>query len=313
MTILVQRLQGMPPRKPPAVDAYRRAREQADRVLDRTGLVPTRDAYEAETGRAVTLLGRLFRGQMKEKAAPNLERAAAALGQWATGMGERVGALFARSTRETFREGWDSSSHMLAALSEQRSPLTDALYLRVASRHLGELARLRQQSLQEVGRGVFGVTRAALARAVLVEPQLSVSDLITKAGTMVDVQSWRIERLVRTETSYAYNKAQEQALASVPRQFGAVWGRWTEYVDDLTGRPLDKRVGEDSLVLHAQIARPGGAFVMPPDSRAPTRMIGKSWTHPPNRPNDRSVLTPWMPGWAVKAWEWRHGRRNWIY
>jgi hypothetical protein len=82
--------------------------------------------------------------------------------------------------------------------------------------------------------------------------------------------------------------------------------RWTELVDDATGRPLDNRVAADSLAMHGQVAPPGGSFLMPAAGGA---LAGQSWTHPPNRPNDRAVLTPWMPTWGVPAWQFRNGRR----
>jgi len=115
---------------------------------------------------------------------------------------------------------------------------------------------------------------------------------------------WQVERTIRTETSYAYNEAQAVAIGELAREHRGILLRWTELVDDTTGEPLDMRVGKDSLVLHGQLAPPGGVFVMPPDKRAPVGMIGQSWNHPPNRPNDRAVLTPWHPSWNIPGWRW---------
>jgi hypothetical protein len=94
--------------------------------------------------------------------------------------------------------------------------------------------------------------------------------------------------------------------------------RWTEYVDDATGRPLDARVANDSLVLHGQVCfQPEGAtfegrstflvggtggFTMPPDGRVNAKLWGRRYAHPPNRPNDRSRLVPWKPTWGVPAY-----------
>jgi hypothetical protein len=101
--------------------------------------------------------------------------------------------------------------------------------------------------------------------------------------------------------------------------------RWTEYVDDATGRPLDARVANDSLVLHGQVCfQPEGAtfegrstflvggtggFTMPPDGRVNAKLWGKRYAHPPNRPNDRSRLVPWKPTWGVPAYMVVGGQR----
>jgi hypothetical protein len=68
-------------------------------------------------------------------------------------------------------------------------------------------------------------------------------------------------------------------------------------------------VADDSLALHGQVAHPGGYFTMPIDPDVEERFWGKRWMFPPNRPNDRAVLSPWRPGWGIPAWEFKGGRR----
>jgi hypothetical protein len=119
------------------------------------------------------------------------------------------------------------------------------------------------------------------------------------------------ERLVRTETSRSYNQAQSDAITEIARTTPGLWKRWTELVDDWSGSPLDNKVARDSLVLHGQVARVDGHFTMPPDQRAPAVMVGKTWAQPPNRPNDRAVLTPWMREWGIPAWAWQ-GAKVWL-
>jgi nicotinamide mononucleotide adenylyltransferase len=126
----------------------------------------------------------------------------------------------------------------------------------------------------------------------------------------MDKQWWQVERFVRTETSYAFNRAHQAGIEALQAEDQTVRMRWTEHVDDITGAPLDNRVGQDSLVLHGQVAVHGKLFHMPPDPRTPKGMEGKEWAHPPNRPNDRAVLLPWRSGWGVPAWEWRNGKRT---
>jgi len=129
----------------------------------------------------------------------------------------------------------------------------------------------------------------------------------------MDDQAWKVERLVRTEASYGYNLTQAAALRAFPTERGQLlWGRWTERVDDESEEPLDDRVGEDSIVLHGQVARPGGMYTMPAESGAPEKMIGMQWAFPPNRPNDRAILLPWMRDWGVPGWVYQGGRRIYL-
>lgn len=111
-------------------------------------------------------------------------------------------------------------------------------------------------------------------------------------------------------TAYAFNAAHSDAIVAAQEELPDLYERWTEYVDDRTGKPLDDRVANDSLVLHGQVVAKGGQFIMPPDSRVSAKVWNKRYDHPPNRPNDRAVLTPWRPHWRdVPAWEYRNGER----
>ena len=38
-------------------------------------------------------------------------------------------------------------------------------------------------------------------------------------------------------------------------------------------------------------------------------LVGLAWPFPPNRPNDRSVLSPWMADWGVPGWRYDSGNR----
>jgi len=72
---------------------------------------------------------------------------------------------------------------------------------------------------------------------------------------------------------------------------------------------LEERVGQDSIVLHGQVVKRSGFFVMPPDLRVTPKMWGHLYFSSPNRPNDRSVTMPWQPGMGVPGWEWKNGQR----
>jgi len=102
------------------------------------------------------------------------------------------------------------------------------------------------------------------------------------------------ELIARTEISNAYNAAGRRALDEIAVDEPSLWIMWYEHAQGPTwggprdkpwpgpAAPLDKRVGEDSLRLHGQLRRPGEPFVDPG--------TGRTFMHPPNRPNDRATV-----------------------
>jgi hypothetical protein len=117
-------------------------------------------------------------------------------------------------------------------------------------------------------------------------------------------------------TAWAFNAAHKDGIEDAREVLPDLRSRWVELCDDATGAPLDDRVCVDSIALHGQVDV-DGVFFQPataphPDAegrtQVPDALIGQTYDFPPNRPNDRSTLAPWRPGWGVPAWEWR-GRR----
>ena len=153
------------------------------------------------------------------------------------------------------------------------------------------------------------------ANVLAMERQLAVSlatgETVDQAADRVretaDVEFWKAERIARTETAWAYNATHADGIADIAQEVDDLYMRWTEFVSD-SGVPLDDRVGEDSVVMHGQVARPGGVFTMPEDPRVSESMWGEEWEFPPNRPNDRCVLTAWRPHWGGLAWLWDGGK-----
>jgi hypothetical protein len=140
----------------------------------------------------------------------------------------------------------------------------------------------------------------------------SVDDAIGRVQDRAGNEWWQAERIVRTESAWAYNVTQMDGTAAVAKDVPGTWLRWTEHVSD-AGVPLDDRVGEDSLALHGQVAAPGGLFTMPPatpDGKLVSpSLVGQSWQYPPNRPHDRAVVLPWRSEWGSPGWQWKGGRR----
>lgn len=149
---------------------------------------------------------------------------------------------------------------------------------------------------------------AEIAQAVKKKLLLSNVDhfdeLLGVMDDSLDHEWWRILRIINTDSAFTYNLIRDDALKELSRSVSGLMRRWTEHVDDATGRPMDNRVGGDSLVLHGQLSPPGGVFIMPGwgTDKTSSRMVGRTWNHPPNRPHDRAVLTPWTPGRGVPGW-----------
>lgn len=288
-----------------ALAAYQRARANADRVIDRTFVQPTLRLWTTEASKLTHALGRVIRQQGPLVTPVSVAHASVWLRHHVERAAHAIGSALGRSTNASLVEGYKAASNVLSFVRGVASPLDSlAMQARVVVMRERELARLREQSALGLGGDVHAVLWDRMQRAQV--QGISVSELMGDIEDIADAQTWRVERLVRTETSYAYNLAQADAMQALTKEdgFRGVMQRWTERVDDRTGRPLDNRVGRDSMQMHGQVVRPGGAFTAPDEWLVPG-----SWTHPPNRPNDRSVLTPWMREWGVPAWMWQAGSR----
>jgi phage baseplate assembly protein W len=173
---------------------------------------------------------------------------------------------------------------------------------------------MSQIARQDFGAGWSPNVQAAVQTALNDARAGGYSVELTVHEVEVAVRSvrWQIRMAAETHAAAAYNGAQDDTIREVARQLPDIRKRWTELIDDSTGRPYDDRVATDSFVLHGQVALPDRMFVMPADDRIPAKLHGKTWPHPPNRPHDRAVLTPWRPGWGIPGWELSLGSRRQI-
>ena len=96
------------------------------------------------------------------------------------------------------------------------------------------------------------------------------------------------QRIVRTEVMGAYARGAVESIKETDKQLG-------DMVKILSAT-FDERTGSDSYAVHGQIRRPGEPF--------------ESWygpyDAPPNRPNDREVVTPHRIAWPIPPYlEWK--------
>lgn len=295
------------------VDRRRAAARQAlalERGVGRASVLGLRGQYDVGVMAMARAIGRAFKGRGRD---PLTYVELGQLVQLASlGVGRTfvaVGVELAAQTTDALVAGVRELAEFLGLMRGGVPTLLDDAEVgrRISQLRRREMALLRQRAAALLGAEAAQVVRARLALLPIGEAKLS--EAIGVAVQAADGEFWRVERVSRTATSAAYNAAQDDGIVAVAAQMPGLRKRWTEMVNDLTGAPMDKAVGRDSMALHGQVARPGGVFVMPATDLAPSKMVGKVWSHPPNRPNDRAVLLPWQAGWGIPAWEMRGGSR----
>jgi hypothetical protein len=89
------------------------------------------------------------------------------------------------------------------------------------------------------------------------------------------------ERIIRTETMGAFNRAGWEGIRAADDELGDMV--------KILAATFDDRTGWDSYQLHGQIRRPDEAF----------EWSGGFYQHPPNRPNDREVVLPHRLSWGI--------------
>lgn len=244
---------------------------------------------------------------MLAQARVGLARLSAHLG---TAMGEQTAKTQAASARALIvdmkRMEKAASGSVVQLPIEQAARFAGVVDMRRTS-----LLKLSRTSMAKYGSSVVGKMEQAIGMSLLNGE--TGYKAITRVTEVMNGEWWRGERIVRTETAWAYNATQMDAIGDAAKSLPNLMMRWVEYVSDVTLQKLDVRVGDDSVAMHGQLARPGTFFTMPlfpPRSGltiSPT-LAGQSWQFPPNRPNDRACVQPWRPGWGW-GWELVGGQR----
>jgi len=245
-------------------------------------------------------------------------------------MQPRMTRVLGEVSREAQIESVRSMVKTLSLAELEFEGVTTPLPLTQAARMAGIIDKdraslLRQHDVSVRTYGIDSITQAERYLGQSFATQRSYSETVAGLFDMVDQSRYRAERIVRTETSFAWSAAHASALDEASDIVPGLFRRWVEYVDDFTGAPLDGRVANDSLVLHGQVCfTPAGAtmearstflvggtggFEMPRDNRVNAKLWGKRYAHPPNRPNDRSRIVGWKVDWPVSAYMVVNGER----
>lgn len=139
--------------------------------------------------------------------------------------------------------------------------------------------------LQRYGMNTVGAFEDVLQQRLLAQAPWSDvrNQLIAESPFLQGQPMYWAERIVRTESMGASNRASGESITALG-----------EEVDDMVkvnSATFDGRTSADSYAVHGQIRRTTEAF----DS-----WFG-SFMHPPDRPNDRSVVVPHRLAWPFPA------------
>lgn len=315
----------MKPKVPRAfAEAVATHRNRLDRVAVGGAVGPLRRLYEEAQAAVVARAARLAKAKRGDTFTAHQQRIV--LAQVREGqrlltqrMAGQMGPLSAQAQRSALK----GLAADVARLSKRFTGAELSLPVGEASVMAGVVAKrqpslLRQHSSSMARYGASLVQKVERTLAVTLLSGASSSEAMDDVAEAIDGEWWQGERIVRTEMAYAFNAAHRDGIEE--SEVSGLRMRWEEHCD-AAGNPLDDRVAVDSLAMHGQVAAGGGLFVMPPTAPVPDRrgqvqvpqaLVGLSWEFPPNRPNDRAVLAPWMPGWGVPGWAWVGGRRVWL-
>lgn len=148
-------------------------------------------------------------------------------------------------------------------------------------------------SVKSYGRDAILNIQGHLSRSIVQGESVDEAvDRVTGATGLFERQRWRADRIVRTEMSYSYGVAAQASMEELRRPVPKLMKRLVATHDD--------REGDDSKQLDGQTVPVEKPFVwvVKNGRGVPTGKVVK-YMQPPNRPNDRECVIPWMEGWAV--------------
>lgn len=292
-----------------AVAAHRAV---ADRVLDKQVVLPMKYLYAQEAGKVSRAMRRAMQGKLKVSSAGR--DGYHALNRALDVQSRRTAARLVQELVHAQRSTTGSSADALADYVGRMLGRTTALDNDAVRQKIMYAQRkaLEGSQAENASRMTAGVhQRLVLRLNDEVQKGATVGQAITAVSEELDNQWWQVERLARTEASRAFNSGQVAGVAALSDEVPGILMRWTERVDDFTGKPMDNRVAPDSMEMHGQVVPVGGLFAMPTLHAAWSSKLfdGKTWEHPPNRPNDRAVVLPWAVQFGTPSYKLRGGKR----
>lgn len=151
--------------------------------------------------------------------------------------------------------------------------------------HAAKVGILDRYGLNTIGYFEDVFQRGVLAKKSSEEMR---AEIVEKSPFLQQAPAHWASRIVRTELAGAANKANWESVREADDQLG-------DMVKIVSG-VFDARTASDSYASHGQIRRPDEAF--------------ETWfglmQHPPDRPNDRSLVVPHRISWPIPDYlKWR--------
>ncbi len=151
-----------------------------------------------------------------------------------------------------------------------------------------QLSKVRLQtyakSFNRYGATTVRAIEDEIAKTILVgEPWTKVKPrVVAITADVVGDRQWMVDRILKTETSTAYNSMQLNALLEEDNDEDPMLKRLVATFDNRTGR--------DSVALHGQTRKVQEPFY--------DAYFGVSYQSPPNRPNDREIVVGWRASYG---------------
>lgn len=298
------------------------SRRRLNLLIDRRGAKPIKVLYD----RAMAEQIKKIKTQLRASSFSAYQQATvlAQLRQGQLVLSRRLVGELGKLSEEALKESLNGLQSALDRLEPDFEGASVGIRSDIAARFEGiidnrapTMLRIHEQSVARYGSAVVDKMGSELAQsAMLVETPIQA---MARIESVADTSWYGAERIVRTESAYAYNLAHRDGISEASEEIEDLMMQWNEHCTP-EGIPLDDRVSVDSLAMHGQVAAPDGVFVCPstspsPDAKGkiivPPRLAQEEFRQPPNRPNDRSVLTPWRRVWGLPGWIW-NGRRTWF-
>jgi hypothetical protein len=288
--------------------------KRLNRLIDRGGVSRLKKLYDQAQAEFESKLSKRFGANAKTFTTAQMRMFQAMVRQGQMTIAKNMGDVLAAATEETKADALRGAIKDFKQLEKKFTGIATPLPVEEASRFAGVLGKntslIKRHSTQLMGKaGVKTIRQIEQELALSMMTGETIGAAIDRIQKVTGKAWYQAERIVRTEQAWAFNATHAAAIADAADELPDIMMRWTELVDDVTGRPLDDRVAQDSIAMHGQVAKPGGSFTMPNKAQVPVALWGKSWEHPPNRPNDRATLQPWRPHWGIPGWVLRNGRR----
>lgn len=235
-----------------------------------------------------------------EKVKLKINPIAVDVGQAAMSKAIKSGAKTLAALERDFK-GVSTSPRILAAMQQShvlRGP-NASLVTRVATSLDRYGMEMGQQFARIIQSGlVSGATQDQMVAALVGHggpkgPKVSLAAKETAPGVVKRIREGDIpeglfvrhkywaERIIRTETAYAFNGAKLEQLRQMKRD--------GLHVKKKICAHFDNRTAPDSIAVHGQVRELEATFL---DG------AGRQYLQPPGRPNDRETILPWFDDWA---------------